>query len=108
MLNDVVNCPVPSKYSVAFVPNLIPNCVEVVLVFGVARRSATTAAMMFVAEVWEVALRFVSAATGIKAKTASKQKAAIPRASVTSTSENPDGTDSFLIAGKCSHCHRSL
>ena len=66
----------------------MPNCAEVLLAFGVARRSATAAAMMFVAAVWEVALRFVSAATGIKPKTAIKQKAAIPRASVTSTSEN--------------------
>ena len=41
--------------------------------------------MMFVAAVWEVALRFVSTATGIKPNTAIKQKAAIPRASVTST-----------------------
>ena len=66
----------------------IPNCAEVVFVVGVARRSATTAAMMFVAAVWDVALRFVSTATGIKPNTAIKQKAAIPRASVTSTREN--------------------
>ena len=37
--------------AVGFVPNVIPNCVEVVLKVGVARKSATTAAMMFVAAV---------------------------------------------------------
>jgi hypothetical protein len=44
--------------------------------------------MMFVAAVWDVALRFVCTPTGIKPTTAIKQKAAIPSASVTSTKEN--------------------
>jgi hypothetical protein len=51
VLNNVVNCPVPSKYNVALFPKVMPNCVEVVLKVGVARRSATTAAMMLVAAV---------------------------------------------------------
>ena len=44
--------------------------------------------MMFVAAVWDVALRVVCTPTGIMPITAIKQNAAIPRASVTSTSEN--------------------
>src|SRR5205809_8028277 len=67
---------------------LMPNSVEVVFAFGVARRSATTAAIMFVAAVCEVALRFVCTPIGTKPKTAIKQKAAIPRARVSSTREN--------------------
>ena len=51
MLNDVVNCPMPSKYKVLFVPNLMANCDEVLVVVGVARISETTAAMIFVAAV---------------------------------------------------------
>jgi hypothetical protein len=62
--------------------------------------------MMFVAAVWDVALRFVTTATGTKANTVIKQKAAMPRASVTSTRENAPVADSFLIAGKFSHCPR--
>jgi hypothetical protein len=85
----------------------MPNCVDVLFALDVARRSATTAAMMLVAAVWEVALRFVWTPTGIKPKTAIKQKAAIPKASVTSTRENAGGADSFLIAGKSLRCHRS-
>jgi hypothetical protein len=54
---------------------------------------------MFVAAVWEVALRFVCTPTGIKPKTAIKQKAAIPSASVTSTSENAAATlsERFMV-----------
>src|SRR4029453_237935 len=43
---------------------------------------------MFVAAVYEVALRFVCTPTGIRPKTAIKQNAATPSARVTSTSEN--------------------
>ncbi len=70
----------------------MPNCddvpVQVPGVFGVARKSAMTAVTMLVAAVWEVALRFVCTPTGIKPKTAIKQKAAMPIARVNSTSEN--------------------
>jgi hypothetical protein len=55
--------------------------------------------MILVAAVWDVALRFVSTATGIKPNTAIKQKAAIPMASVTSTSENAD-VNCFFTFGK--------
>jgi hypothetical protein len=78
--------PAPSKYNVFAVPNVIPYCRDVEDV--VARISAITEAIMLVAAVWEVALRFVCTPIGIKPKTAIKQKAAIPRARVTSTSEN--------------------
>jgi hypothetical protein len=81
--------PCPSKYKVVDAPNCIPNRKDFVHVFGVARRSATTAVVMFAAAVWEVALRFVSTATGTKPNTAIKQKAAIPIARVTSIKENP-------------------
>src|SRR5437762_2838169 len=76
------------------------NCADVGLGFGVARRSATTAAMMLVAAVCEVALRFVCTPTGIKPKTAIKQNPARPRARVNSTSENAAAADSFFIAGR--------
>jgi hypothetical protein len=39
--------------------------------------------------------------------TAIKQKAAIPMASVTSTSEKPAAVDRYLIVGKSLHCHRN-
>ena len=55
---------------------------------GVVRRSATMAAMMFVAAVCEVAFRFVCIPTGIKPKTAKRQKATIPKARTSSTREN--------------------
>jgi hypothetical protein len=64
------------------------NCADVAFVFGVARMSAITAAMMFAAALCEVALRFVCTPMGIRPKTASKQNAATPKARVTSTSEN--------------------
>ena len=73
------------------------NKADFVFVFGVARRSATTAVIIFVALVWEVALRFVSAATGTKPNTAIKQNAAMPRARVTSTRENPDFNRFFTV-----------
>ena len=90
-----------SKYNVVVVEVLsgIQNCKDVVLVLGVARRSAITAAIRFVARVWDFALRFVCMPTGIKPKTAIKQKAAIPKANVTSTSENADAKCPF-IGGK--------
>ena len=44
----------------------------------VARISAITEAMILVAAVWELALRFVCTAIGMRPMTASKQKAAIP------------------------------
>jgi len=81
------HCPALSKYSVVAFPKGIQNCVEVGLAFGVARKSATTPAMMLVAAVWDVALRFVCMPTGIMPITAIKQNAAIPRARVSSTSE---------------------
>ena len=50
--------------------------------------SLTTLDRMLVAAVCEVALRFVCTPTGTKPKTAIKQKAAIPKARVTSMREN--------------------
>jgi len=85
---EATTCPEPSKYNLLQVPNVIPYCGDVGDV--VARISAITEAMILVAALWEVALRFVNAATGIKPKTAIRQKAAIPRARVTSISENAD------------------
>src|SRR5205823_4731947 len=55
---------------------------------GVARKSAITFAIIDVAAVCEVALRFVCTPTGTKPKTAIRQNPATPKASVTSTSEN--------------------
>ena len=86
--NTVVNCPAPSKYNVLALPNVMPYCGDVAEV--VARISAITEAMILVAAVCEVALRFVCTPTGIKPKTAIKQKAATPMAKVNSTSENAD------------------
>jgi hypothetical protein len=88
---------------------LMVNRAEVVLVrfvFAVARRSAATAAIMFVAEVCEFALRFVCTPTGIKPKTAIRQKAAIPIARVTSTRENAQLLPLF-IDDKFLHCRQS-
>jgi hypothetical protein len=65
------------------------NCDEVLVAIGVARRSAITAAMMFVAAVWDVALRSVCTPTGIMPTTAIRQNAAIPRARVSSIRVNP-------------------
>ena len=48
---NVVNCPVPSKYNLLFVPNVMTYCVEAALKVGVARKSAITAAAIFVAAV---------------------------------------------------------
>jgi hypothetical protein len=87
-------------------PKPSPNCVDVVLVFRVARRSATTAAMILLAAVWEVALRFANTAMGIKAKMVIKQKAAIPIARVNSTSENADVNCLFTF-DKSLRCRRS-
>jgi hypothetical protein len=55
--------------------------------------------MIFVAAVCEVALRFVCTPTGIKPKTAIKQKAPTPRARVTSIRENANAEtlDRFII-----------
>jgi hypothetical protein len=64
------------------------NCGEVVSAAGVARKSATVLAMMLVAAVCEVALRFVCIPTGIRPKTAIRQKAATPKARTSSTKEN--------------------
>jgi len=61
---------------------------------GVVRRSATMAAMMFVAAVCEVAFRFVCIPTGIKPKTAKRQKATIPKARTSSTKENAAALES--------------
>ena len=69
---------------------LIRNCAEGVTPFGVARISAITDAMILVAAVCEVALRFVCTPMGIKPKTAIKQNPAMPIARVNSTSENAD------------------
>jgi hypothetical protein len=73
---------------VAALPKRIQNCDDVEFAVGVARRSATTAATIFVAAVCEVALRLVWTPTGINPKRATKQIAAIPIARVTSTREN--------------------
>jgi hypothetical protein len=81
-------CPWLSKYNVFAVPKVMANCEEVVLALGVALRSARTAAMMLVAAVCDVAFRFVCTPTGIRPKIAIREKAAIPRARVTSTREN--------------------
>ena len=64
------------------------NSGEVTAAAGVVRRSDTTVAMMLLAIVCELALRFVCTPTGSKPRTASKQNAATPKASVTSTNEN--------------------
>jgi hypothetical protein len=85
---------------------LMPNCAEVVLAFGVARRSASTAEMMFVATVWEVALRFVCIPIGTRPKMAIKQKAAIPMAKVNSISENAD-VNRLFTSGKSLRCRQS-
>jgi hypothetical protein len=64
--------------------------------------------MIFVAVVWEVVLRFVCTPTGIMPITAIKQKAAIPMASVTSTSEKAGKeVKARFIADKLSHYHRN-
>src|SRR5262249_56144486 len=77
------------KYNVLSVPKVMANCGEVVAATGVARKSATILAMMLVAAVCEVALRFVCMPTGIRPKTAIRQKAATPKARTSSTTENP-------------------
>ncbi len=71
---------------------------------ALARIVAHDARRMLVAAVWEVALRFVCTPTGTKANTVIKQKAAIPRARVNSTSENAAAADSFFIADKSLRC----
>ena len=86
--SDVEACPEASKYNVLSVPKVIANCGEVVATAGVVRKSATIAAMMLVAAVCEVALRFVCTPTGIKPTMAIRQNAATPRARTISTREN--------------------
>jgi len=66
----------------------MPYCGDVAEV--VARISVITDAMILVAAVCEVAFRFVCTPTGIRPKTAIKQKAATPMAKVNSTRENAD------------------
>src|SRR6476619_899432 len=66
---------------------------------GARRRSLTTLARMLVAAVCEVALRFVCTPTGIRPSTAIKQKAATPRAIISSTKENAE-VDCRFIAGR--------
>jgi len=61
---------------------------------GVARKSATMPAMMLVAAVCEVALRFVCIPTGIKPKTAKRQKPATPKARTSSTKEKAAAIES--------------
>src|SRR5437868_14863885 len=72
-----------------------------------ARKSATASAPMLVAAVCEVALRFTSTAIGTNAKTVSKQKAAIPSARVSSTSEKAVAAPGFFIGGRFSRCRQS-
>ncbi len=99
-MSEVANCPAPSKYRICAVVFEVPVA-GIVMPYkldavapgvgrgtGAARRSLRTLAIMLVAAVWEVALRFVCTPIGIKPNTAIKQKAAIPNARVTSTSEN--------------------
>jgi hypothetical protein len=88
------------------VPNVIWYRLDVGMHRGVARRSETTAVIMFVAAISEVALRFVCIPTGMRPKTAIKQKAPTPRATVNSTSENADINDFFTVC-KFLHCRRS-
>ena len=82
--------PALSKYNVFEVPRAMQYSGELVEVFGVPRKSATFPAITFVAAVCEVELRLVCTPTGIKPKTAIKQKAATPMARVSSTSEKPE------------------
>ena len=93
--NNVVNCPAASKYNVLAVPNVMPYCGDVEEV--VARISAITEAMILVAALGEVALRFVCMPTGMRPKTAIKQKAATPIAKVNSTSENAEEDRVFTV-----------
>jgi hypothetical protein len=65
------------------------NWVDVEFVFGVDRRSAVTLESIEAAAVCANAARFVCTPIGSNAKTAIRQTAATPRATVTSTSENP-------------------
>jgi hypothetical protein len=99
-LTPTEHWPALSKYSVLVVPNVTRYCGDVAEV--VARISAITDAMILVAAVCEVALRFVCTPTGIKPKTAIKQNAAIPIARVNSTRENAAvETVERFIADKC-------
>jgi hypothetical protein len=84
------------------VPNVIWYWVDVAMHLGVARRSAMTPVMMLLALVREVASRFVCTPMGSKPKSATKQKAVIPRANVTSTSENAD----VFIAYRFLRCYQ--
>ena len=101
--NNVVNCPAPSKYNVFAVPNVMPYCGDVdgccrphirdhggddVGGSGLGRRIA-------------ICLH----RDGIRPKTAIKQKAAIPRARVTSTRENAQLVRLFIV-GKSLRCHQ--
>ncbi len=95
-MSDVEACPEASKYNLVSVPKVIANCGEVVAAAGVVRKSATMTAMMFVAAVCEAALRFVCIPTGIKPKTAKRQKAATPKARTSSTRENAAALESQL------------
>src|SRR6266545_8394925 len=96
--------PAPSKYNVFAMPNVMPYCLDVE--DAVARISAITEAMILLAAVCDVALRFVCTPTGISPKMAIKQKAAIPRARVTSTREKAHLL-CFFIADKLLRCRRS-
>ena len=90
-----------SKYSVFWLPKLMPNCVDKDALFGVARMSAITddrivAAALCAMEVW-----LVLTPTGSKLKMAIRQKEASPSAMVTSTKENDvDASRGDLTVGR--------
>jgi hypothetical protein len=92
----------PSKHSVQLrvFLLLILYIAELFCPGRLPRMSLTTLDRMLVAAVREVALPFVWIPTGIKPKTAIKQKAATPRARVSSTSEKAAPGDSFFIVGR--------
>src|SRR5437762_13219075 len=96
--SDVDACPEAPKNNVFSVSNVMANCGEVVAAAGVVRKSATIAAMMFVAAVCELALRFVCIPTGIKPTMATRHNPATPRARTDSTREN---AEAFWNAWTC-------
>jgi hypothetical protein len=64
------------------------NSGEVMVAADVVRRSDMTVAMMLLAAVCELALRFVCTPTGSKPRTAVKQNAATAKAKTSSIKEN--------------------
>src|SRR5438105_15867672 len=82
----------------------VPNCVEVVLVFGVARRSAATAVRMSLEELCSTAVWWVCVPVTSKPKMAMSETAATPSARVTSTNEKAnEDCERRFIGGKSSY-----